>query len=220
MATLSSSIGRKYLMGIAGLVWTGFVLGHMAGNLLILAGPEAFNSYGHAIITNKPLLYGTEAALILSILVHAGLGIRLAMENRAAKPVKYKVAPKNQKKARFGSSWMVWQGSFILAFVIYHLLTFKYGPEYTIVHGGVEMRDLHRLVVEVFTQPLFVVGYIVSLILLGIHLSHGFSSVFQSIGFNHPRYTPMLKTAGYVYAFVVAAGFIVQPVYVFLIYRG
>ena len=215
----SSSIARKYAMGIAGLVWTFFVLGHMLGNFFILGGAEAYNKYGHAIVSNKPLLYGTEAALILSILVHAILGVLLARENRKASPSKYHVAPKT-KKGSWAAKTMVWQGSLILAFVIYHLYTFKYGNIYYVTYDGVEMRDLHRLLIEVFAQPMYVVGYLISLVVLGFHLSHGFGSAFQSLGLNHPKYTPMVKTISWVYGIVVAGGFIIQPIYIYLLYKG
>jgi succinate dehydrogenase / fumarate reductase cytochrome b subunit len=202
-------------MGIAGAVWTLFVFGHMAGNLLIFAGPEVFNRYGHAIVSNKPLLYGTEAALILSLLAHVGLGIILTLENKRAKPKKYAQTAVPQKRASWASKSMALHGTIILIFIISHLLTFKYGTYYTVEYGGESMRDLHRLVIEVFSQPVYILGYLLSLVLLGLQLSHGAASVFQSLGWNHPRYRPMIQKAGVLYAVVVSAGFISQPVYVF-----
>ena len=216
MTFLKSSIGKKYLMGIAGLGWTFFVFGHMAGNLLIFAGPEIFNKYAHAIVSNKPLLYGTEIFLSLCLLIHVILGIVLSFENKKAKPEKYVSSPIPEKASGFASKTMVYHGTIILFFIIYHLITFKWGPHYEIQYGGVIMRDLHRLVVEIFSNPFYVFGYVICLVLLGIHLSHGVSSVFQSFGLNHPRYTPILKKLGWFYALVVAGGFISQPVYVFL----
>ena len=207
-------------MGLAGAGWTLFVAGHMAGNLLIFAGAEAFNKYGHAIVSNKPLLYGTEAFLIICLLTHVGLGISLTLKNKAAKPKKYAVSANSEKKSSFASATMAVHGSIILAFIIWHLLTFKYGPEYTVVYGDESMRDLHRLVIEVFSDPLYVGGYVFCLFLLGVHLSHGASSVFQSLGINHPKYTPVFKTAGWAYAIAVAGGFLAQPLYVFLCMKG
>lgn len=215
MSLLSSSIGKKYFMGLAGLVWTLFVAGHMAGNLLIFAGPEFFNKYGHAIVSNKPLLYGTEVALVLSILIHVSLGIVLTIENKKAKPKKYAVAANESKKARFASKTMAIHGSIVLFFIIYHLITFKYGPVYYVEYDGEKMRDLFRLVTEVFSSPAYVAGYIVCLILLGIHLSHGAYSVFQTLGLNHPHYMPTIKKAAWAYALIVAGGFISQPIFVF-----
>jgi len=202
-------------MGLAGLVWTLFVAGHMAGNLLIFAGPELFNKYGHAIVSNKALLYGTEVALVLSLVIHVSLGIILTIQNKKAKPHKYAVAASESKKASLASKTMAVHGSIILFFIIYHLITFKWGPEYYVEYDGEKMRDLFRLVTEVFASPAYVMGYILCLFLLGIHLSHGASSVFQSLGLNHPHYMPMLKKAGLAYALIVAGGFISQPIYVF-----
>lgn len=216
MSFACSSIGRKYIMGVCGAVWAGFVFAHMAGNLLILVSSELYNKYGHAIVSNKPLLYVAETVLLLSVIVHASLGILLAIENKKAKPQKYAVAPSGEKMATVASRTMAYHGTIILFFIIYHLITFKYGPEYTISYGGVEMRDLHRLVLEVFQQPIYVVGYVFCLLILGWHLSHGVSSLFQTLGLNHPKYNQKIKIIGRVYAIVVAAGFMSQPIYVML----
>jgi succinate dehydrogenase / fumarate reductase, cytochrome b subunit len=209
-----SSIGKKIIMGVCGAIWAGFVFAHMAGNMLILISAELYNKYGHAIVSNKPLLYTAETVLVLAILVHAIVGITLALENRKAKPLKYAVAATGEKRTTLASRTMAFHGSVILFFIIYHLITFKYGTEYLVTYDGVEMRDLHRLVLEVFQQPAYVIGYIVCLLLLGWHLSHGVSSVFQTLGLNHPRYQSKVKWMACVYAFVVAAGFISQPLYV------
>ena len=216
MEFLKSTIGKKYLLGLAGLVWTGFVAVHMAGNLLIFAGAEAYNKYSHAIVSNKPLLYGTEIILLLAIIAHAGLGILLTIENKKAKPQGYAVPANYSKKARFASKTMAVHGTIILFFIIYHLITFKYGPHYSVVYDGVEMRDLHRLMIEVFASPAYVVGYTICLILLGVHLSHGFSSVFQSFGINHPKYNMAIRKVGWAYAIIISLGFISQPLYFFL----
>ena len=219
MNFLASSIAKKYLMGAAGLGWTLFVFGHMAGNLLIFAGPEIFNRYGHAIVSNKILLYGTEIFLCVCLFVHVGLGILLTVENRRAKPQKYSIKPPTQKGSSFASQTMAFHGTVILCFIIYHLITFKWGPYYSVEYEGIVMRDLHRLVVEVFSNPVYVAGYVVCLALLGLHLSHGVCSVFQSFGLDHPRYSGWIRKLGWAYALVVAGGFISQPLYVFLFLR-
>lgn len=215
MSLVRSSIGRKMLMGICGLVWTGFVFGHMAGNMLILVSAEAYNKYGHAIVSNKILLYGAESLLLAAIIGHAVLGIWLTIENKKAAPEKYAVKASPQKRATLASQTMAIQGSIILCFIIYHLITFKYGNYYDVTYDGVVMRDLSRLLFEVFQQPAYVFGYTLCLILLGFHLSHGFGSVFQTLGLNHPKYNKLVKVGGIVYAIVVAGGFISQPLYVF-----
>lgn len=211
---VSSSIGRKMIMGVCGAIWAGFVLTHMAANTLILFSAELYNKYSHAIVSNKPLLYGAEAVLLLALIVHATLGIKLALENRAARQKKYAVGTPASKRTTIASRTMAIQGSLILAFVIYHLITFKYGTHYDVTYDGVVMRDLHRLVLEVFQSPAYVAWYIFCLILLGFHLSHGAWSVFQSLGINHPKYNPYLKVGSVVYAVVVALGFMAAPIYV------
>jgi succinate dehydrogenase / fumarate reductase cytochrome b subunit len=211
---ISSSIGRKQLMGATGLIWSGFVLTHMLGNMLIFVGADAYNSYSHALVSN-PLIYLAEAFLLLTILAHAVKGIQLTFENRSARQSKYAMPTNGKKAARFQSKFMIFHGSMVLVFIILHLITFKYGPHYTTTVGGVEMRDIYKLVIEVFHEPLYVAWYAVALIFVGLHLSHGFYSAFASLGLYHPRYTPILSKIGYVYAAVIAAGFLSQPIYVY-----
>jgi succinate dehydrogenase / fumarate reductase, cytochrome b subunit len=216
VSLIQSSIGRKMIMGLCGGVWALFVFGHMAGNMLILVSAEMYNKYGHAIVSNKPLLYGTEAILLGTVLIHAFFGIMLSIENRKARPSKYAMSPSGEKRATTASRTMIYHGSILLFFIVYHLITFKYGTEYAVTYDGVEMRDLHRLVIEVFQNPMYVAGYIVCLGLLGWHLSHGVSSLFQTLGWNHPKYTPFIKVASCIYGVVITAGFISQPLYVIL----
>jgi succinate dehydrogenase / fumarate reductase cytochrome b subunit len=207
-------------MGLSGLIWTGFVLAHMAGNLLIFVGPDAYNSYGHAITSGK-IIYVAEALLVLALLTHVFLAISLTRQNRAARPMGYAKAAPPQKAAAFGSKTMIVQGTIILVFVILHLATFKYGPGtadgYVTTVDGVQMRDLARLMYEVFHQPGYVAWYVVALVLLGIHLRHGVASVFHSFGLLHPAYQHGIKVFAMIYSVVVAAGFIAQPIYIFLV---
>lgn len=216
MSLIQSNIGRKLIMGVCGAVWAGFVFGHMAGNMLVWAGPEIFNKYGHAIVSNKPLLYGTEAILLATVIIHVILGLMITIRSRMARTQKYAMTPRGEKRSSLGSRTMAFHGTIILFFIVYHLITFKYGTVYTVTYDGVEMRDLHKLLMEVFQNPAYVVGYWICLLLLGWHLSHGVSSLFQTLGFNHPAYTPKIKAISWIYAIVVTAGFISQPLYVML----
>lgn len=206
-------------MGVTGLAWSLFVLSHMIGNMLIFVGPDAYNKYSHALITN-PAIYLAEAGLLLTLAFHVYDGIMLTMKNKWARPQKYAMPTNGKKAARFQSKWMIFHGSMILIFVILHLITFKYGTHYSTTVDGVEMRDLHKLVIEVFQSPGYVAWYVVCMILLGLHLSHGFYSAFASIGFYHPRYSPVLSKVGYLYAVIIALGFISQPVYVYFFAAG
>jgi len=211
-----TTIGKKYLMGLTGLIWAGFVLAHMAGNLLMFVSADAYNKYGHAL-TSGALIYFVETVLLLSLFVHVICAISLTIENRAARgPQRYAQSPNGEKGARLASRTMAIQGSLILAFIITHLVTFKYGKIYETTVDGVVMRDLHRLLIEVFQEPVYVAWYIVAMLLLFFHLSHGFGSVFQSLGLKNNENEKVIKTLSWIYATVVAAGFIAQPVYCFL----
>lgn len=214
---LGSSVGRKQLIGVSGLGLSLFVLIHMAGNMLILASPEAYNKYSHALVTN-PLIYAAEVGLVLLFLAHLGLALRLSWSNFRARDTRYAVWPNGAKRTSPVQRSLWAQGLLILVFVILHLITFKYGPHYSVTYDGVEMRDLHRLVLEVFSQPGYVVWYVIALIVLGLHLWHGVRSSFQTLGVNHPRYNCAIKFLGRCYAVVVTAGFLSQPIYVYFIH--
>lgn len=214
---LKSSVGRKYIMGFTGMVWSIFVLGHMLGNCLILVSPEAYNAYGHAIVSNKLLLYGTETILLFALFSHVVCAVSLTLDNRRAKGKTPAMAARGDKSASLASRTMAFQGSLILAFVIHHLALFKYGTYYETTVNGVVMRDLARLIFEVFQHPGYLAIYLVGLVLLGFHLSHGVGSIFQSFGFLHPKYQPKIRTLSLAYGAVVSVGFLSQPIFVFLI---
>jgi succinate dehydrogenase / fumarate reductase cytochrome b subunit len=211
-----ATIGRKQLIGITGLGLSGFVLMHMAGNLLILVGPKAYNEYSHALISN-PLIYAAEAGLLAMFLAHLAFASLISIANLRARGTRYAVMSNGDK----GTSWIkrsLWaQGLLILVFTVLHLITFKYGTHYTADYGHGEIRDLHKLVIEVFHQPGYVIWYVVALITLLFHLSHGLASSLQTFGINHPRYECGIKVASWIYALVVGVGFIVQPLYVFFL---
>lgn len=215
---LKSTVGRKYIMGLTGLVWMGFILGHMAGNLLILVNSDLYNSYGHAIVSNKILLYGTEVVLLMCIALHVITAIGLTIQNRKSRETRYAMPTNGEKGASFASKTMAIQGSLILAFIILHLISFKYGSYYETVVDGVKMRDIHRLVIEAFQQPGYVLWYCVALLAMLFHLSHGAQSIFQSFGFLQRKMQKGLKCLGWMYAIVVVGGFISQPLYVFFFY--
>lgn len=212
-----STIGRKQVIGVTGIGLSLFVLGHMLGNLLMYVSPEAYNLYGHLIVSN-PLIYAIEASLILIFVSHLGLAIKLTLENKSAKPNSYAVNSDGDKGTGLVQKTLIHQGMIILVFLIWHLLTFKYGPhyEYTVVGTGEVIRDLFKLLVEVFTDPIYVVGYVACVIILGMHLSHGLSSSIRTLGFNHPKYDKIVRLIGTIYAAVVLIGFASQPLFIFM----
>lgn len=212
---ITSSIVKKQLMGITGLLLCGFLVSHLLGNFLIFVGPEAFNTYAYKL-TSTPLIYVAEAGLIALFLLHVGMAFRLTIENKMARPVGYYMKQPTGRGSTFASSTMPYTGIGIFVFVVLHIIHFKYGAYYSISHSGVEMRDLYRLVVEEFQSKTFTFGYIVAMGFVSLHVSHGFWSAFQSLGFNHPKYNTPLKALSLLYALAVFGGFSSLPIYCFL----
>lgn len=213
---VTSTVGMKFLMGMSGLIWVGFVMAHMLGNLLLFVGSDAYNSYSHAL-TSGNIIYIAEAALIFSLLTHVVMGIRLTLKNRMARGSQYHVKPSGDKKGTLASRTMMFHGSITLFFIIYHLITFKFGTYYTTTVHGTEMRDIYRLLMEVFSNPIYVIGYTICLFFLMAHLSHGVSSVFQTFGINNRAHDKKIRLAGLTYAFIVGGGFLIQPIYVYFL---
>jgi succinate dehydrogenase / fumarate reductase cytochrome b subunit len=208
-----SSVGKKYLMATTGFLLCGFLFAHLLGNFLIIVGPQAFNFYAHTLINNK-FIYVMEAGLLALFLMHIGLGVRLTLENKAARPEKYYMKERTYRGATFASSTMPYTGMIILVFLISHLLHFKFGPHYTaLVEGVGETRDLYKTVIEYFQSPLNVLWYVFAMIATGVHLSHGFQSAFQSYGVNHAKYTPIIKKVGIGFSLFISVGFSFIAIY-------
>ena len=209
-------------MGVTGLVWAGFVFTHMLGNILIIAGPVAYNSYSHAL-TSNPFLILAELGLLVTMLFHVYEGVMVTVKNKMARQTKYAMPTNGPKAARFQSKWMIFHGSILLVFLILHLAHFKYGnglsEGYIANVNGVQMRDLYKLVLETFQSPGYLIWYTFAMVIVGLHPSHGLYSSFASLGIYHPKFSPMLSKFGYLYAAVIALGFIVPPVYVFLVLK-
>ena len=216
---LKSSIGMKFIMGLTGLLWSLFLLTHMAANLLVIFDPVAYNMYSFKLASMPILLYLAEGGLVVFMVAHIANGVMLTFRNSEARPQGYAVVSQN-KGATWYSKTMIYQGVLIAVFIVLHLITFKYGTHYETTVDGVKMRDLHRLVLEVFQSPGYVFWYFVCLIVLCFHMSHGVASSFQSLGLYHPRFAEPLKKIGIGYAVVVALGFLALPFYVFVIHRG
>ncbi len=213
-----STVAKKQIIGLTGIALSLFVLGHMLGNLLMFVSPEAYNLYGHSIVSN-PLIYLIEAGLLLTFVLHFGLAIRISIENKMAREMPYAVAADGDKGTSLIQKTMAHQGAVLLVFVIWHIMTFKLGPhyDYTVLSTGEVIRDLYKLLLEVFSQPLYVVGYVACVTILGFHLSHGLSSSIRTLGFNHPKYDKKIRAIGVIYATLVLFGFASQPLYIYMI---
>jgi len=214
---LSSSVGTKVLLAFTGLSLFGFLIVHLIGNLMAVVGPEMFNEYSHKLISN-PLIYLAEAGLAALFVLHVFKALTNWAANRNARPYAYRRkdwAGYSSRKT-VASTWMIVTGVATFLFVVWHLKTFKFGPWYT-VEGHPEVRDLYRLLMEVFANPVYVVGYVVSMGLLLLHLRHGLSSALQSLGMNHPRYNRLILTAGTLLAVVIGGGFALLPIWAYLV---
>ena len=202
-----STNGKKVVMAVSGVVLFAFVLGHMVGNLQAFEGAKKLNDYGHFLHGVPEILWGVRVGLLAAVSLHIWAAIGLALRNVAARPVGY--AKRKSVNSSYASRTMYWSGPILLAFIIYHLLHLTAG----VVHPGSEFieGDVYHNVVAGFSVWWVSAWYIFSMLLLGLHLRHGVWSMFQSVGFNHPRHTPILKGFALVFAIVITAGFISIP---------
>jgi len=210
---LTSSIGQKLLMAATGLLLIGFLVAHLTGNLLIFVGADAFNEYSHALVSNH-LIYVAELGLLVLFVLHLVSGILVTRTNRAARPQGY--AKKRRAGGTSNKSWasttMIVSGLVVLVFVPLHLITFKFGAWYQDT-AHPEMRDLHRLVLEVFRDPLLVAWYEVAMLVIGFHLWHGFASGFETLGVGS---RPGIRNFSKLLAVAIAGGFAIIPIVIFL----
>ena len=213
-----SSLGKKYIMAISGFVLFLFVIGHLAGNLQFFLGPEAINRYGYFLQSNVELLWPARIFLLVVIGLHIWSAIKLSIENKAARPVQY--ANWNPTVASYASRTMLMSGLIIFAFIIYHLL------HYTVLVKGINLthqdfatfedpekrHDIFKMMVVGFSNPLVSSFYIVGIALLCLHLSHGVSAMFQSLGWKNKVYGPCLDKASRIIAVLIFVGYISIPV--------
>ena len=213
----SSTIGRKYAMALSAMFLLIFLIMHLSVNLLSICSPSAFNAASEFMGYNPLIQFLMQPILGFAVVFHFVMGFVLELKNRSARPVKYAV---NQGSAN--STWMsrnmIISGLVVLAFLGLHLydfwwheINFKY-IEANTPDNGRFWAELH----DKFADPLRVVFYVISFVLLGLHLAHGFQSSFQSVGARHPKYTPVIKTLGTWYSILIPAGFIFIAVYHFL----
>lgn len=214
----SSTVGSKILIGLTGLLLFGFLVGHLAGNLTIFVGPEAFNAYAHKLEGLKPVLYMAEIGLVAIFALHVFKTVTGYVRNTRARDVSYAEKRRAGHTSRKGasSSSMIVTGTVILLFVVIHVRQFKYGEYFVEVNTG--SRDLFRVMVEAFQNPLIVGFYVISMVLIGMHLNHGISSATQSLGLANRRLGDTWVAIGRVLAVAIAGGFAVLPLYIFFAY--
>jgi succinate dehydrogenase / fumarate reductase cytochrome b subunit len=213
-----SSVGKKFIVAATGVILIAFVVGHLLGNLQIFLGPDWINSYAEHLRALGPFLWVIRVFLLINVLLHIFYTISLALENRRARPERYK--KKEHVKATFASRSMALSGLVVLAFILYHLAHFTVrvtDPRFLLLKNDPLNRyDVYSMMVYGF-QNYFVSGfYVLGMFLLALHLSHGTSSFFQSLGLNDKKLTPRLGTAGRILAWLIFVGYTSIPVAVLL----
>jgi succinate dehydrogenase / fumarate reductase cytochrome b subunit len=200
-----ATIVKKAVVAVTGFILFGFVAGHLAGNLQVFLGPERINSYAAFLKSNAEILWGARIILLVSVLAHIYFTIQLWQLKSAARPVSY--AKKDNSHSSIASRTMYYSGPVILAFVIYHLLHFTVG----VVHPRFSETDVYSNLVYGFLQWPVALAYMVAVGLLCLHLSHGISSMFQTMGFNHPKHTPRIKAGANLIAGALFLGYASIP---------
>jgi len=222
--TMVSSLGKKIFMGLTGLALSGFIVVHLMGNLALLnPDKDPFNKYAHFLLSLGTLLYVAEFILAAIFLIHFIYAIYITIGNWLARPQGY-VMVKNAKhasKKTLASISMIWTGLLIIVFTVLHLLHFKYGEVimYTTA-DGVFIRDLYTLVYRFFSNIWNVIFYVLVMISLGVHVSHGLWSAFQSLGIDGLRFTRFVYGFGYVFAVFMGVGFLFLPVWIYMVTGG
>lgn len=213
-----SSVGKKMIVAVTGIVLILFVIGHLVGNLQIFLGPDWINGYAQHLRDLGPLLWVIRLFLFAAVVVHIYVTIQLAIENRRARPERY--VDREYVKATFASRHMVMSGFIVLAFIVYHIAHFTVrvtDPRFVLLKADpLGHYDVYSMMVYGFQNYYVSAFYVLGLFLLTLHLSHGSSSFFQSLGFNDKKLTPRLALAGRIFAWVLFLGYISIPVAILL----
>jgi len=208
-----SAVGKKAVMAVTGVILFGFVLGHLLGNLKLYLGPDALNSYsrflhtaGEPVVPANVLLWAVRLLLIAAVVLHVWAAWQLSRAGRAARPDAYVAGTRIH--TTYASRTMRWGGVIILLFVIYHLLHLTWGT----VHSAFVPGDVYHNVVTGFQQWWVSLFYIAAQVALGFHLYHGLWSMFQSLGWNHPRFNLWRNGFAHAFAWLITLGNISFPV--------
>ena len=208
-----SSVGKKIVMAVTGVILFGFIIGHLIGNLQIFAGPEVLDSYARFLKEKPEVLWTTRVILLASVGLHILAATQLTIRNRSARPIAYRLH--KYEEASYAARTMVWSGPIIGLFVIYHLLHFTLG---TVHPSQPDFRAdaVYANVVSGFQQWPVALFYIVAVSSLGLHIVHGVWSMFQSVGLNHPKYDPMIHWGAVILSSLIVAGYVSIPLAVLI----
>lgn len=216
---INSSIGKKITMAVTGSFLIIFLIIHLAGNITLFIGAEAFNGYVKTLGVVKPFIRVIEVVLLAAFLIHIFNGVRLWVENKKARDVNYKINGSSENSDVF-SRTMFLTGSIVFIFLVLHLGTFFWRFNVHDPEGLANSHLYYDIVAGFFKIWWYSAFYVIAVALLGFHLNHGFQSAFQTFGWNHPKYTPLIKKLGTIYAVIMAVGFASMPIYFFFFYGG
>lgn len=215
--TLGSSVGHKWIVGLTGAGLILFVIGHLAGNLLLYAGLGSYNEYAHALHANENLLHVIEIGLLITFGLHILLAIRVSREHRRARPKGYVQHRSKQGRSKvYAANIMIYSGLIVLGFILLHLADLRFNLRHP-VPAGVEPATHTLLVLQ---DPISMSVYFLGSLFLAYHLWHAVQSVFQTYGLNHSRYTPFIKKVGIILAIILGMGFASFPVWGLLLKLG
>ncbi len=200
-----STIGKKVVMAVTGIIGVGFVIGHMSGNLLMFKGQEAMHDYALLLRTSMPLLYAVRAVLVLSVILHAVSAYQLTMRSRAARRQDY--AERRPQVTTFAARTIRWGGVLLLVFIVVHLLQLTLG----VAHPDFRELDPYHNVLTGLANPLIAALYLLAMSALGLHLYHGTWAAVRTLGAARPAAQPLKRVVALVLAVVVAAGFMLVP---------
>jgi succinate dehydrogenase / fumarate reductase cytochrome b subunit len=206
--TFSSSIGKKLLMAVTGLSFIGFLVAHLAGNLTLYAGGAAFNAYAEKLHSLGPVLTVFELALLALALIHVITGITLFFQNYKARFVPYEKDEAAGGRT-LSSLTMPYTGFIILGFVVFHLINFSFVDK--------SDRTIFEIVRTAFANPVYMTIYVVVMIIVALHVRHGFWSAFQTLGANHPKYMPALMVLSVIVGVIIGIGFGLLPLYMWAV---
>ena len=204
-----STVGKKVLMALTGVFLFGFVIIHLIGNLQIFIGQKVFDEYAAILKETPALVWGMRVALLISVVAHIVVSVQLAALNKSARPVGYR--QHEFAAARYAARTMIWSGPIVGLFVIYHLLHFTIGTVHP-THPDFDPTDVYMNVVRGFQVWPVSAFYILAILGLGLHMSHGIWSMFQSLGLTHPKVDGLVRTGALVVAGIMVAGYISIPV--------
>ena len=207
----NSSVGKKAVMAVTGIIGVVFVIGHMVGNLQVFQGADRLNAYGHLLHGPlNELVWGARVVLLLALVLHVLAAYQLTMQNRAARPIEYAV--RTSQVSTLASRTLRWGGVLLLAFIIYHLLDLTIGT----VNPAFQEGDVYANLLGSMHRPLIAVFYIVAMAALGLHLYHGAWSSLRTLGVAQASASPLKRRAAVVIAIIIAVGFAVVPLAVLL----